>query len=100
MSPAKDSSSKCGSIIKSGSILKVVSKDEGSSWGKVLTAAQRKNPGPLLKEDGSTLLFYRADDMDLPIPTCSSYGVAMTQCPADDDTPCKPPNDEHVFDHT
>lgn len=55
--------------------------------------------GPLLKEDGSTYLFYRADGLDIPFPTCSNEGISMTHCPSDDE-PCNAPNDLLIFGHT
>ena len=84
-----------------GPIERVISNDEGATWGAPRTLTPRQNPGPVLKEDGSVQLFYRADGLDLPSPTCSTEGIAVTRCPADDDAaPCDPPDDVPVFGHT
>ena len=82
----------------SGPIERMISSDEGKTWGVPATISPRQNPGPLLKEDGSTYLFYRADGLDLPSPTCSDEGIALQHCPSDKE--CNPPNDILLFDHT
>ena len=53
-----------------GPIVRMISSDEGQSWDIPRIQSPRQNPGPLLNEDGSTYLYYRADGMDLPSPTC------------------------------
>ncbi|KAL7549375.1 hypothetical protein ACHAWF_012651 [Thalassiosira exigua] len=82
-----------------GPIVRTISSDEGRSWSVPMVISPRQNPGPLLKGDGSTLLFYRADGMDLPSPTCSDEGISVQLCPSED-TPCRPPDDVPIFDHT
>ncbi|KAL9179538.1 hypothetical protein ACHAXT_008828 [Thalassiosira profunda] len=82
-----------------GPIVRMSSADEGKTWTVPMVVSPRQNPGPVLKEDGSTLLFYRADGMDLPSPTCSNEGIAMQFCPSDTE-PCQPPNDVPIFAHT
>lgn len=85
---------------KGGSSLRMISKDEGASWKNPTSVSPRKNPGPLLKEDGSTVLFYTAEGMDLPFPTCSNHGISMTLCPEDVNEHCKSPRDDDpVFEH-
>ena len=64
-----------------------------------MTVSPRQNPGPLLNEDGTTYLYYRADGMDIPSPTCSDEGIAMQICKSDNEA-CDPPNDLLVFPHT
>ena len=44
-----------------GPIERMVSKDEGKTWGIPMTVSPRQNPGPFLNDDGSTYLFYRGD---------------------------------------
>jgi len=82
-----------------GPIERMISTDEGESWSTPLVVSPQQNPGPLLREDGSAYLFYRADGMDLPSPTCSDEGIAVQHCPSDD-KPCNPPDDKPVFGHT
>lgn len=82
-----------------GPIERMISKDEGESWGIPMTVSPRQNPGPLMKADGSTLLFYRADGLDIPYPTCSNEGISVQNCPSDDE-PCEEPKDTLVFGHT
>ena len=82
-----------------GPIVRMISSDEGQSWDIPRIQSPRQNPGPLLNEDGSTYLYYRADGMDLPSPTCSLKGIAMQICQSDDQA-CNPPNDKPIFDHT
>jgi len=82
-----------------GPIERMISSDEGTTWGNPTTISPRQNPGPLLKEDGSTYLFYRADGLDIPGPTCSNEGISVQHCPSDD-TPCNTPNDILIFGHT
>jgi hypothetical protein len=57
-----------------------------------MTISLRQNPGPLIRPDGSTLLFYRADGMNLSSLTCSDEGIAMQLCDI--------PNDIPIFSHT
>lgn len=83
-----------------GPIERMISTDEGQSWSAPMTVSPRQNPGPLLREDGSAYLFYRADGMDLPSPTCSDEGISVQRCPSDDRLPCDPPEDEPIFGHT
>ncbi|KAL7537229.1 hypothetical protein ACHAXR_007679 [Thalassiosira sp. AJA248-18] len=82
-----------------GPIERMISNNEGKTWGVPSTVSPRQNPGPLLKEDGSTSLFYRADGLDIPYPTCSNEGIAVQHCPSDSE-PCHPPNDIPIFGHT
>lgn len=63
-----------------------------------MTISPRQNPGPLLRPDGSTLLFYRADGVDLPSPTCSDEAISLQICPVAQS--CHPPNDIPLFGHT
>ena len=58
-----------------------------------MTISPRQNPGPLIRPDGSALLLYPADGMNLPSPTCSDEGRAMQLCPADTTKPCDVTND-------
>ena len=82
-----------------GPIERTVSTDEGRSWTNPLVVSPRQNPGPLLKEDGSTMLFYRHDNMEhLTQPTCSTEGISFQNCPIDGS--CNPPTDIPVIDHT
>ena len=82
-----------------GPIERMISTDEGQTWGNPITISPRQNPGPFIKEDGTTSLFYRADGLDVPYPTCSDEGIAVQQCPSDNG-PCNEPNDELLFGHT
>ena len=82
----------------SGPIERMISDDEGKTWSEPTIISPRQNPGPLLKPDGSTYLYYRADGMDLPSPTCSDEGIAMQICPVAES--CHPPNDTPLFGHT
>mmetsp|Transcript_5596 Transcript_5596/g.12126 ORF Transcript_5596/g.12126 Transcript_5596/m.12126 type:complete len:637 (+) Transcript_5596:94-2004(+) len=82
-----------------GPIERMISSDEGKTWGNPKTVSPRQNPGPLMMKDGSTYLFYRADGLDIPLPTCSNEGISVTHCPSDDG-PCNPPNDMLIFGHT
>jgi hypothetical protein len=81
-----------------GPIERMVSSDQGTSWSEPVVISPRQNPGPLLRPDGSTYLYYRADGMDLPSPTCSNEGLAMQICPVAQT--CHPPNDIPLFGHT
>lgn len=82
-----------------GPIERIISSDEGVTWGDPMIVSPRVNPGPLLKDDGSTQLFYRADGLDIPGPTCSDRGISVQHCPSDD-APCADPNDLLTFGHT
>ena len=82
-----------------GPIERMVSKDEGKTWGIPMTVSPRQNPGPFLNDDGSTYLFYRGDGMDIQQPTCSDEGIAMQHCPSDNEA-CNAPNDLVVISHT
>lgn len=81
-----------------GPIERMVSTDYGKTWSESKVISPRQNPGPLLRPDGSTYLYYRADGMDLPSPTCSDEGIAMQICPVAQT--CHPPNDIPLFGHT
>ena len=81
-----------------GPIERMISKDQGKTWGAPMTISPRQNPGPLMRPDGSTFMYYRADGMDLPSPTCSDEGIALQICPVDQT--CHPPNDIPIFGHT
>ena len=83
----------------SGPIERMLSNDEGKSWSNPMTVSPRQNPGPLLNEDGTTYLYYRADGMDIPSPTCSDEGIAMQICKSENEA-CDPPNHLLVFPHT
>ncbi|KAL7539341.1 hypothetical protein ACHAXR_009225 [Thalassiosira sp. AJA248-18] len=82
-----------------GPIVRMISSDEGQTWGIPMAISPRQNPGPLMKDDGSTYLFYRADGMDLPSPTCSNEGISFQICPSDTES-CNTPNDTPIFGHT
>jgi len=82
-----------------GPIVRMISKNEGKEWDMPMILSPQQNPGPLLKDEGSTYLFYRADGMDLPSPTCSDEGISYQYCPSDDD-PCTLPSDKPIFNHT
>ena len=82
----------------SGPIERMISNDHGKTWSEPTIISPRQNPGPLLRPDGSTYLYYRADGMDLPPPTCSDEGIAMQICPVAES--CHPPNDTPLFGHT
>jgi len=77
----------------------MISKDEGRTWTAPRTISPRKNPAPLLTPSGSTYLYYGADGLDIPTPTCSDRGISMTHCPSEV-AECAPPNDILTFDHT
>ncbi len=83
----------------SGPIERMASNDEGKTWSIPMTVSPRQNPGPVFLPDGSAYLFYRADGLDLPSPTCSDEGISVQYCPSESE-PCKEPNDIPVFGHT
>ena len=83
----------------SGPIERMISTNEGKTWSVPITISPGQNPGPLLRPDGSTYLFYRADGMDLPSPTCSNEGISVQVCPVESG-PCEPSNDLPIFGHT
>lgn len=83
---------------QNGPIERMVSSDEGVTWSDPMTISPRQNPGPLLKEDGSTQMYYRADGMDLPSPTCSNEGISVQYCPSEGEA-CNAPDDMPIFDH-
>lgn len=80
-----------------GPIERVTSVDGGTTWGTPRTVSSRQNPAPVLHSGGSTLLYYRADGMNLPSPTCSDEGIAMQVCPKDESEECSDPNDTPVL---
>jgi hypothetical protein len=82
----------------SGPIERMVSSDGGKTWSEPVTISPHQNPGPLLRPDGSTYLYYRTDGMNLPSPTCSDEGIAMQICPTSEH--CHTPNDIPLFGHT
>ncbi|KAL7522082.1 hypothetical protein ACHAWX_006767, partial [Stephanocyclus meneghinianus] len=82
----------------SGPIERMISRDHGKTWSESMTISPRQNPGPLLRPDGSTFLFYRADGVDLPSPTCSDEAISLQICPVAQT--CHPPNDIPLFGHT
>lgn len=82
-----------------GPIERTISTDEGDTWSSPIIISPRQNPGPLLQEDGSTLLFYRADGLPLPEPTCSDEGISIQYCPSETGR-CDPPQDIPLFSHT
>ncbi|KAL7455459.1 hypothetical protein ACHAWC_007028 [Mediolabrus comicus] len=83
----------------SGPIERVISQDEGKTWGNPMTISPEQNPGPVLMPDGSTRLFFRADGMDIPSPTCSDEGIGVQICPSETE-PCNPSSDTPILAHT
>lgn len=83
----------------SGPIERVISQDEGKTWGNPKTISPEQNPGPVLMPDGSTRLFFRADGMDIPSPTCSDEGIGMQICPSETE-PCNPSSGTPILTHT
>jgi hypothetical protein len=64
-----------------------------------MTISPEQNPGPVLMPDGSTRLFFRADGMDIPSPTCSDEGIGVQICPSETE-PCNPSSDTPILAHT
>lgn len=83
----------------SGPIERMVSTDEGKTWGNPITISPEQNPGPLLMSDGSTRLFFRGDGMNIPSPTCSDEGISMQVCPSENE-PCHPSTGDPIISHT
>ena len=78
---------------------RMISTDEGKTWGNPITISPEQNPGPLLMPDGSTRLFFRGDGMDIPSPTCSDEGLSMQVCPSEN-APCNPSTGIPIISHT
>ncbi|KAL7430471.1 hypothetical protein ACHAXM_002205 [Skeletonema potamos] len=83
----------------SGPIERMISTDEGKSWGNPITISPEQNPGPLLMSDGSTRLYFRGDGMNIPSPTCSDEGISMQVCPSENEQ-CLPSTGDPIISHT
>jgi hypothetical protein len=86
-------------ILLLGPIVRLVSRDEGKTWGYPLTISPEQNPGPILMSDGTTRLFFRADGMAIKPPTCSDEGILMQVCPSETE-PCNPSTGNPILPHT
>jgi len=84
----------------SGPIVLSSSTDEGKTWSDTSPGVQvsgEQNPGPLLMEDGTMTMFYRAH-ADLPSPTCSTESIGVQYCESHNAT-CQG-GFNPVFNHT